>query len=119
MLGLANHAQAGSFEGVWKLESGKWGDLVYPAGSGEDSGASAYRVFTDKHHFFISSFPANSIFNANMTRYSTKGNVLQMEGIVVKNPDKHLPVWEWQFELEQDQLILEMDGMREVWVRVE
>jgi hypothetical protein len=122
LLGVASHAQAGSMEGVWQLESGRWagadGDTVFPGNPDLDKGSTAYRVFTRNHHFFISSAPAMDVFNANMTRYSVEGNALKMEKVVSKSP-KHLDHWEWTFQLEEGKLILEMEGMREVWTRVE
>jgi hypothetical protein len=121
-LGLAGIVNAGSLEGVWKLESGRWPgngeDVVYPGDGDSDKGAQAYRVFSGQHHFFISSFPTEEIFNANMTRYSVEGNVLHMEKVIVKNAG-HLPEWDWTFTLDGDRLTLEMSGMQEVWTRVE
>jgi hypothetical protein len=122
MLGVTSHAQAETMEGVWKLESGRWagedGDTVYPGNPELDKGPMAYRAFTKNHHFFISSAPAMDVFNANMTRYSVEGNALKMEKMVSKSP-KHLDHWEWTFQLEEGKLTLEMEGMREVWTRVE
>ena len=122
LLGATSHAQAGSLEGVWMLESGRWAgetsDTVYPGDPELDKGSMAYRVFTANHHFFISSAPAMDVFNASMTRYSVDGDALKMEK-VVEQPAQHLDHWEWSFQLEGEKLILEMEGMREVWVRVE
>lgn len=121
-LALGGLAQADSLEGVWKLETGRWpageGDMVYPAGDGTDEGASAFRVFTGHHHVFISSFPAEDIFNATMAKYSVDGDRLLMEKVVARNPG-HLSNWEWTFVLDGDRLTVESNGMKETWVRVE
>ena len=121
-VGFAGSVLAGSLEGVWVLKSGQWGDtetgMIYPGDSEKDEGALAFRTFTKSHHFFISSFPAEEIYNASVSKYSVDGNVLRMEKVITKNP-AHQAQWEWTFDLDGDHLSLEREGMSEVWVRVE
>jgi hypothetical protein len=119
---MTSTAQAGSLEGVWKIESGRWGsgdsEMVYPGNPASDEGGMAFRTFTASHHFFISSWPAENIFNASMSRYSIEGNTIHMEKVVTKNPN-HLQGWDLTFDLDGDRLTLEMEDLKEVWVRVE
>ena len=121
-VGLAGSVLADSLEGVWKIKSGRWtgedSEVVYPSDPVSDEGAMAFRTFTKNHHFFISSFPAENIFNAAMSNYTVDGNTLRMEKVLTKSL-KHHQKWEWTFDLSGDELTLEMEGMREVWVRVE
>jgi hypothetical protein len=121
-LGVTGLASADSLAGVWKLESGQWpGDgepVVFPTGAESEADAQSFRVFTGQHQFFISSYPAREIFNANMTRYEVAGDQLTMHKVVVRNAG-HLDEWTWTFTLDGDRLTLEMEDMREVWTRVE
>lgn len=119
---MTSNAQAGSLEGVWRIESGRWGsgdsEIAYPGDPASDEGAAAFRTFTENHHFFISSWPAENIYNASMSRYSVEGNTIHMEKVVTKNPE-HLQEWDLTFDLDGDRLTLEMEELKEVWVRVE
>ena len=121
-VGLAGSALADSLEGVWKIKSGRWSaedsEVIYPSDPVSDEGAMAFRTFTKHHHFFISSFPADNIYNAAVSKYTVDGNTLRMEKVLTKSP-KHHQKWEWTFDLAGDELTLEMEGMREVWIRVE
>ena len=119
---MMSNAQAGSLEGVWKIESGRWGsgdsEVVYPSAPAPDERGMAFRTFTKNHHFFISSWPAEKIYNATMSTYSIEGNTIHMEKVVTKSPD-HLQEWDLTFNLDGDRLTLEMEELKEVWVRVE
>ena len=119
---VAGNSHAGSLEGVWELESGRWPgdaeDLVYPGNPAQDEGSMAYRLFTGNHHVLISSAPAMDVYNATLATYSVDGNVLKLEKLVAKSP-KHQSSWTWTFTLSGDRLTLETDGMEEVWRRVE
>jgi hypothetical protein len=121
-VGSAGSVLADSLEGVWKIKSGRWSaedsEVVYPSDPESDEGAMAFRTFTKNHHFFISRFPAENIFNATMSKYTVDGNTLRMEKVLTRNP-KHYQEWEWTFDLAGDELTLEMEGMREVWIRIE
>ena len=120
-VGLAGNVLADSLDGVWKIKSGRWAggdsDVIYPGDPASDEGAMAFRTFTGEYHIFISSFPTESIFNTVMSKYSVEGNTLHMEKVVTNNP-KQTMEWEWTFDLNGDELTLEMEGAREVWVRV-
>ena len=119
---MTSNIQAGSLEGVWKIESGRWGsgdsEMVYPSDPASDEGGIAFRTFTKNHHVFISSLPAKNIFNASMSMYSVEGNTIHMEKVVTKSPE-HLEEWDLTFYLDGDRLTLEMEELKEVWVRVE
>ena len=80
--------------------------------------SNTLRTFTKSRHFFVSSFRAEEIYNASVSKYSIDGNVLRMKKGITKNP-KHQAQWELIFELDGDQLSLKREGMSEVWVRVE
>ena len=121
-LGVNTTCRADSLEGVWKLESGSWpGEtevMTYPGDPEMDAGAKAFRVFTGQHHVFISSAPAMDVYNATMSTYSVDGSTLKLEKVVARNPE-HQASWSWTFSLTDARLVLESEGMREVWVRVE
>ncbi len=114
-------ASAGSLEGMWKLESGYWphqeGAMVYP-GDPLTEGSESYRVFTKSHHFFIADAPAMELFKALMTTYSVDGNQLMLGASLLGNQGVG-QASEWTISLENDRLTMELDGNREVWIKVE
>jgi hypothetical protein len=112
---------AGSLEGMWKLESGYWpheeGAMVYP-GDALTEGSESFRVFTKSHHFFMADAPAMELFKAMMTTYSVDQDQLKIGTTLLGNQGAGLPS-EWTISLEGDRLTMELEGNKEVWVRVE
>lgn len=121
LIGCTCEEETNPLEGTWKIESGEWtdegGTMVYP-GDSLLIGADAYRVFTEGHHFFIASAPAMELYNSVMTSYAVDGTTLTTKTILVENPGASADET-WTYTLEGDKLTMEMEGVKEVWVRIE